>query len=252
MIIAGYDSFTLFVVMAGALLAGFTTGFAGFGTGLVASGLWLHVLPAPFVPPLVALGSVAAQIVGFITVRKAFNWRHAAPLLAGGMVGVPLGVWLLRVASSGSLQLAIGIFLIIYALIELVGFARFSIGTWGGSPADGGVGVMGGILGGFAGLSGPLPFIWLQLRGGAPDEQRAVYQPFNLLILGLASIGMGISGQINKEVLVLAVLSLPLTLAGAVAGVWAYRRASAQTFRRVMLFLLLGSGLILVGRLVGV
>ena len=35
----------MLIVLLGALLAGFTTGFAGFGTGLVASGLWFHALP---------------------------------------------------------------------------------------------------------------------------------------------------------------------------------------------------------------
>jgi uncharacterized membrane protein YfcA len=31
-------------VLAGALLAGFVSGLTGFGTGLVALGLWLHVV----------------------------------------------------------------------------------------------------------------------------------------------------------------------------------------------------------------
>jgi len=51
----GLDFTPLALVMVAALVAGFTTGFAGFGTGLVASGLWLQALPAALVPPLVAL-----------------------------------------------------------------------------------------------------------------------------------------------------------------------------------------------------
>ena len=45
------DPASLAFVLIGALLAGFTTGFAGFGTGLVAAGLWFHALPAEMVPP---------------------------------------------------------------------------------------------------------------------------------------------------------------------------------------------------------
>jgi len=60
------------IVVVGAVIGGFVTGLAGFGTALVALGLWLHALPATMVPPLVALSSVAAHIVGLITVRKAF------------------------------------------------------------------------------------------------------------------------------------------------------------------------------------
>ena len=78
------DATALILVGFGALLAGFTTGLTGFGTGLVASGVWFHVLPPETVPPLVALSSVAAQLVGLIAVRKAFDWRRAWPFLAGG------------------------------------------------------------------------------------------------------------------------------------------------------------------------
>ena len=71
------DATGLILACFGALLAGFTTGLTGFGTGLVASGVWFHVLPSAAVPPLVALSSVVAQLVGLIAVRKAFDWRRA-------------------------------------------------------------------------------------------------------------------------------------------------------------------------------
>src|SRR5262245_57014761 len=183
---AAVDFPTLAIVIFGALVAGFTTGFAGFGTGLVASGLWFHALPAPMVPPLVALCSVAAQLVGLITVRKAFDWLRAMPYLIGGAIGVPLGVAALAGASPFLLRTSIGAFLIAYAAYQLSQRRNRSIGTWGGGTVDGMVGVGGGFLGGFAGLSGPLPLIWLQLRGGESDRQRAIYQPFNVIVLALA------------------------------------------------------------------
>jgi uncharacterized membrane protein YfcA len=68
------DPASLAFVLIGALLAGFTTGFAGFGTGLVAAGLWFHALPTEMVPPLVALTAVAAQLVGLATMRRSFEW----------------------------------------------------------------------------------------------------------------------------------------------------------------------------------
>src|ERR1700730_6640355 len=102
---------SLALVMVAALVAGFTTGFAGFGTGLVASGLWLHALPAAMVPPLVALASVAAQIVGLVAVRKSLGCPRAMPCLAGGVIGVPLGVAALAAASPFVLRTSIGVFL---------------------------------------------------------------------------------------------------------------------------------------------
>jgi uncharacterized membrane protein YfcA len=240
------DPFSLSLVLIAALVAGFVTGFAGFGTGLVASGLWFHALPAPMVPPLVALASVVAQIVGLATVRKAFEWRRTVPFLIGGLAGVPLGVAALKHATPDMLRLSVGGFLFAYAAFQLSGMARLSIGAWGGRQSDGVVGVGGGFLGGFAGLSGPLPLVWLQMRGGPSADQRAIYQPFNLIVLVAASAGMSLSGAIDRNVPTVAALCLPPTLAGAWLGARVYTGVSEETFRKVVLLLLLVSGLILI------
>jgi len=246
-----FDVTSLAVVLIGALVAGFTTGLAGFGTALVASGLWFHALPAALVPPLVVLASVAGQLVGLAAVRRAFDWARAAPYLIGGAVGVPLGVTALVSASPSLLRACAGVFLIVYACYQLAWRRKHWIGGWGGKTADGLVGFGGGFLGGFAGLSGPLPLIWLQLRGGDSNRQRAIYQPFNLIVLALAAGGMAISGQITPDVLWIALLCLPATLIGASIGARIYARVSARTFRRVVLGLLLVSGLILIAQEIG-
>jgi uncharacterized protein len=242
------DRSALATLILGALVAGFTTGFAGFGTGLVASGLWFHALPAPMVPPLVAVASVAAQIVGLITVRKAFNWSRALPYLGGGVIGVPLGIAALAAASPFVLRTSMGAFLVAYALYQLALRNNSMIGDRGGKTADSLIGIGGGFLGGFAGLSGPLPLIWLQLRGGDSAEQRATYQPFNLIVLALASMGMGISGQITTNVLWMALFCLPMTIIGAWVGARTYAVVSPQTFQRVVLSILLVSGCILIAQ----
>jgi len=248
---ASFDSATLAMVTVGALVAGFTTGFAGFGTGLVASGFWFHVLPAGMVPPLVALASVAGQIVGVVTVRKAFNWARLMPFLIGAAVGIPLGVAALAAVSPFWLKMSAGAFLVAYSAFQLLARRRREIGAWGGRWADGAVGVGGGFLGGFAGLSAPLPVMWLQLRGGPPDSQRAVYQPFNLIVLALASAAMGLDGQITADVLWIALFALPVTLAGAWIGARLYGAVSPRTFQRLVLLLLLVSGAILVAQALG-
>jgi uncharacterized protein len=239
------DLTDLVIVIVGAVVAGFITGLAGFGTALVASGLWFHALPAAMVPPLAAMSSVAAQLVSLITVRKAFDWSRAAPYLAGGAIGVPFGVWALAAASPFVLRTTVGAFLIIYSIYQLLQRRRREIGAWGGRGVDGLIGIVGGFLGGFASLSGPLPLVWVQLRGGDSNTQRAVYQPFNLIVLTLAVIGMAASGQIRMPTLWIALLCLPATLISAWIGARVYTGISAQTFQRVVLCLLLASGCIL-------
>jgi uncharacterized protein len=245
------DLATLAIVFLGALIAGFTTGFAGFGTGLVASGLWFHALPAPMVPPLVALASVAGQLVGVVTVRKSFDLPRMMPFLLGGAIGIPLGVWALAAVSPLLLRTSVGAFLVGYSLYQLIGRRPREIGAWGGKLADGAVGMAGGFLGGFAGLSAPAPLIWLQLRGGDSQSQRAIYQPFNLIVLAFASGAMAIGGAMGPPLMGIALVCLPATMVGAWVGARASLGVSPQTFQRIVLCLLLGSGCILIAQALG-
>lgn len=248
MIAAAPDLLPLAIVIVGAFVAGFVTGFAGFGTGLVASGFWFNALPAPFVPPLLALASVAAQLVSFSAVRRSFDWGRVTPFLVGAVIGVPLGVVALGYASPAALRLSIGIFLIAYAAVQLAGVSRLRLSPIVNKRHDGLIGVGGGFLGGFAGLSGPLPLIWLQLKGGASAAQRAIYQPFNLVVLSASSVAMMVAGHVTVEVWQVMAVCLPATVLGAFIGSRIYKGVSEKLFRLVVLVLLLCSGLLLIGQ----
>lgn len=238
-------SLVLFV-LAGALLGGFVSGLAGFGTGLVAMGLWLHVIDPALAAPLVVICSVIAQVQSLFAVRRAMNWSRLWPFLLGGLAGVPLGVLALNQVPAGTFRVVLGVFLVFYAAgMLLVG--RLPAVTWGGRPADALIGFGGGILGGAAGLSGPLPTLWCGLKGWSKGEQRAVFQTFNLTVLTGALVSYAIGGVLTAEVARLALIGLPGTLLGVWLGMKAYGRVNDGQFRRIVLWLLLLSGGVLVG-----
>jgi len=178
-----------------------------------------------------------------MSVRCAFARGRAGPYLLGGVDGGPLGVAALAVASPEALKLAVGLLLVVYTLLAMA--ARLPAPP-PSRAADGAVGFAGGVLGGFAGLSGPLPVIWLRLRGGGPDAQRAVYQPFNLVVLALAAAAMAVSGAMDAAALWAAALCLPVALAAAGAGARLYRRTAPGLFQRIVTGLLCLSGLVLI------
>jgi uncharacterized membrane protein YfcA len=49
------------LLFLGALAGGFVSGLAGFGTALMALGIWLYVLPPSIAVPLVLICSIVAQ-----------------------------------------------------------------------------------------------------------------------------------------------------------------------------------------------
>jgi len=228
-------------VLAGACLGGFVNGLAGFGTGLVALGLWLHVIEPALAAPLVVICSVVAQLQSLFAVRRAMDWRRLWPFVAGGLAGVPLGVVALDQVPAETFRTALGGFLVIYAAGMLLS-GRLPVIAWGGRAADAVVGFGGGILGGAAGLSGPLPTLWCGLKGWGKDAQRAVFQTFNLTVLTWALLGHAVHGVLTAEVGRLALICLPGTLIGVWLGMKTYGRVDDRQFRRIVLWLLLLSG----------
>jgi uncharacterized membrane protein YfcA len=232
------------VVVLGALCGGFVTGLAGFGTGLTALAFWLHVVNPVVAAALVVACSVVGQAQSLYTVRRAITWRRAWPFLAGGILGVPVGVASLQMIAPQTLKVVLGIVLIGYTGMML-GLRRFPTTAWGGKVADGMIGFGGGALGGLAGLSGPLPTIWCGLRGWTANAQRAVYQPFNLIILAIVLGTYITQGTMTREIWGLVFMCIPATILGAYLGIRTYGRVNDRQFRSLVLWLLLASGMVL-------
>ncbi len=235
---------TTVVIVLGAFCGGFVNGLAGFGTGLTALGFWLHVVNPGVAAALVAACSVVGQVQSLYTLRRALTWHRAWPFLAGGVLGLPLGVAALRFIEPKTLKVFLGVVLIGYTGVML-GFRRFPTLAWGGRVADGVVGFGGGALGGVAGLSGVMPTIWCGLRGWSADAQRAVYQPFNLVILALALGSYATQGIMTVQVWGLVLVCLPATILGVYLGLRMYGRVNDRQFRVLVLWLLLASGVVL-------
>jgi len=118
--------------------------------------------------------------------------------------------------------------------------------SFGGRVADAAIGFAGGILGGLAGLSGPLPTLWASVRGWGKEQRRGIFQTYNWTVLTAALCLQAATGFITSEVAWLALLSLPASLFGAWLGARAYHVLSDRHFRDVVLGLLFLSGLGLV------
>jgi len=235
----------LLVVLVGGFAGGFVTGLAGFGTGLVALGFWLHVVePAP-AATLVAICSVAAQAQTLPTIWHAIDRRRIWPMLAAGLLGVPLGTLLLTRVDVDLFRTGIGVFLIAFSAWMLFGRVTTQI-RWGGRPADSVAGFAGGIMGGLAGLSAPIPTVWATLRGWGRDERRSVFQTFNLTILAAVVAWHFLSGLPSDGLGALTLAALPGTFAGAFLGARTYRRLSDRRFHALVLMLLAVSGIVLV------
>ena len=235
----------LAALLLGTFAGGFAAGLAGFAYALVTSAVFLHAMEPRDAVAVMMIGSLLAQGVTIWRFRGSIDARRLWPFLLPGIAGVPVGTWLLGVVSPETVRNAVGMFLVAYAAYGLMA-PRIRIPVAGGRVADGAVGFAGGVLGGLAALSGALPTIWAGLRGWSRDEQRAVYQPFIVVIQLWGLAALALSGGVGGVALGWVVIGLPAFALGVGLGMHAYARIDERRFRQVVLMLLLASGLALV------
>src|ERR1700686_4933120 len=230
------------LLFLGALAGGFVSGLAGFGTALMALGIWLYVLPPAMAVPLVLICSVIAQTSTLPSIWRTIDFDLVWPFIVGGLAGVPLGILMIAHADPKIFKLTIGVLLLVFPAALF--FQRTPMAfSFGGRWADATIGFAGGILGGLAGLSGPIPILWASVRGWGKEERRGVFQTFNWTILSAALAAQAAAGFITREIMWLGLLVLPATVGGAWLGARTYHALSDGSFRDVVLGLLFLSGI---------
>jgi uncharacterized membrane protein YfcA len=243
------DGFSLDLVIflvatfAGALVAG----LSGFAFGLVAASIWLYILTPLQTATLIVAFGLIVQGYSVWKLRHALDWRKLWPFIAGAAIGVPVGVAILGWANPAYVRAGIGVFLVLYSLYALLRPSLPPV-TRGGATADAAVGFANGVLGGITGLAGILVTIWSGLRGWPKDQQRAVFQPVAVAIFAMSALWLGVKGAVSADTIPLFLFGLPALLAGTWLGMKLYGRLDEAAFRKVVLVLLLASGIALMIR----
>jgi uncharacterized membrane protein YfcA len=235
---------TLWLLMAGAAVAGFVQGLSGFAFGLVATSIWVWTLPPQVVATMSVFGALTGQVVAVLTTRRPLQWPRLAPLLAGGLCGLPLGVWLLPRLDGATFQFGVGTLLALWCPVMLMS-GRIPHITAGGRLADVAVGAAGGVTGALGGFTGPLPTLWCTLRGWDKDTLRGVIQNFNLVMLAITFASYLATGVVTRAMLPQLAVVAPALLVPVLLGARLYTGISPEAFRRLVLALLACSGVAL-------
>lgn len=236
---------TLALLVVGSLLGGFVSGLAGFGGGPVVLVLWLLVIDPKTAVPLLMVSAIAHQMMTMHLVWKSIDRARLTPMIAGGLAGIPPGAALLNILSSASVRAVTGTFLVIYTMSRLTLIRDFTVSTKSRLP-DIAAGFVGGLMNGLAGLPGPISTLWCGVRGWTKNEQRAVFQPYNFVMVVVGNIVFIAKGLITIEVLKYALWCTPGLMLGVAAGTPLYLRLSDREFQRIVLLLMLMMGILLV------
>jgi uncharacterized membrane protein YfcA len=243
-VVLGLSLDTLAVLWLGALLGGIAAGGSGFAFGLAASSIWLHRIDPVHSAVLVTACGVLLHLTTIWQQRHHIAFDRLWPFVAGGIAGIPIGVHFLAHTDTATLKAVLGVFLLAFGTYALTAPRLHTIKA-GGRAADAGVGFVGGVLGGLGGYSGVLPTIWTQLRGWSKEKARGVYQPYVIVMHGVALAGILWVAFDRAAVIMLLMVLAPLLL-GTWIGWRLYGKLNDLRFRQALAVLLVASGATLV------
>lgn len=227
----GEIAFCLAVVLAG----GFMRGFTGFGFAMAAVPLLAQAIPPIQAVPFVILLQLFAALWDWRDSRRKAHWRSLPWLIAGALIGTPIGTAALALMSADWARLVIAV-AVGAAVLALARGLR--LGAMPRRPILAGTGFMAGLLNGLAAMPGP-PVIVLYLAGPVAVEigRASLLMFFSLTnVAGAASAGA--AGLLNWGTVALAAAALPLLLLAQWAGRRAFARSSERRFRQVAILFL--------------
>jgi uncharacterized membrane protein YfcA len=217
---------TLFVV-AVFFLATLVRSTLGFGEALVAVPILALVLPVETVAPVAVLVSITVALVVL-----AQDWRHvhvrpALLLIVSTLLGIPLGLLLLRYASDLVVKAALGAIISGFALFMLRSRQTHALTTDRSAWI---FGALAGVLGGAYGMNAPPLVVYGALRRWSPEHFRATLQGYFLPASAFGMIGYWSAGLWTPSVSRYYLLSLPLVIVAIPLGRALNRRLDTRRF----------------------
>ncbi|MBV4456843.1 sulfite exporter TauE/SafE family protein [Pseudomonas sp. COR58] len=235
-------------VGAGVALAYVVFGIAGFGTALVAGPILILFMPLSKIVPLLVLLDFVAAFGNLLPSRRDVAKPELLRLLPCMAVGCTLGVIFLLNLKSDLLLLMMGLFISAYAVYSLWGKARPTRLAAGWALP---MGTVGGLFGALFGSGGFLYAIYL--NGRLPKDAARATQSALISCSTVVRLSLFAVAGVYAE---LPLLMLALCLMPAMAlGLWSGRRLTArlsrEAFVRLVTWLVLASGIALIGRYLG-
>jgi uncharacterized membrane protein YfcA len=233
------------VAFAGGLIQGLT----GFGSALVTIPLATFFVPLPFALAVFSIVDFANGMrLGLEHPRNAVLGdvaRMVPPMIAGIVAGTTLLVNLPRKASL----LALGIFVLVYAL--------YSLGRRGPAATVSRhwalvAGFSGGLSGTLFGSGGPPYAIYLSHRSLTKEQFRATMTLTIIFSIGLRLVAFALTGLLTQDgVWITAAAAVPAGLLAIYLASRVFRLISREAVMRAVGILLLASGASLIARGLG-
>lgn len=232
-------SLPLLAALIVTLFGGVASGLAGFGFALICVPLLLLIYPPQTV---VAISILLSLLTGWIIlpgVWRQIRLRTVAALVPWAILGVFVGVALLRVLDVAQIKLL--------ASLVVAGFALAMLRGWTPPGADspfatGLAGTASGALNALTGVAGP-PVIMLFVARNLDTHAFRTSIVAYFVLIDVAALAILVRvGEIGWTETRTALILLPAAVAGTFIGRHLVSRVAVETFRRLVLIMVMSTG----------
>jgi uncharacterized protein len=222
------------------MVAGFVRGYSGFGfSAMVIAASALVTNPLHFVA-VVVIWETAMTLQAWSGVGAHVDWKRVGLLLAGAVIGMPLGIWALTSISEDAARAVISGYVLAMSLVLLAGW---QLKGETGPLAHFGAGVVSG-LANAPGMGGLPVAAFFAAQSLPPAVFRATLVAyFPILDLYSAPI-YWYSGMVTWDTLSASLIGLPMVFFANWLGSRHFLNTDPQDFRRFAILLLAGLALL--------
>lgn len=223
------DPATIIVAIPTMLVSATVVSSVGFGMGIVSSPLLLIFMDPQDV--VVLINTVSLPLFGLIILQnfRCVQFRDAFIMAAAGAAGVPIGLLILNSSSDSFLRVFMALLIIFITLSLRSNLPTMLVRYKLTGPA---IGLLIGTLLASTGIGGPLVAIYLITRYSQKQIIRTHLAIFFLVVQGISVLGYAATGLIQRELLIMLVITaIPIFLGNRI-GTWLVTRISDTKFRQ--------------------
>lgn len=220
--------------------AGFIQGLTSFGFALIAMPFLAKIMPLQEAVPIVVVLSLCTNLMVIAGAWRHVDLKKIRILILFSLLAAPVGAYLLLLLDERPLKLFTGVFIILIAILQLLG-KTFPVKNE--KVAFVPVGMLSGALNGSISMSGPPVALFLSNQRTGKDVFRANITAYALL-LNIITIGTYLyGGMLTRPVFSGSLWLIPSMFVGVILGMKAIRKLNDQWFRRLALWIILLSGI---------
>jgi uncharacterized protein len=230
-----------------AFIIGLSKGGLGGLLGGLSTPLMALVMPADEVIGLLLPILMTADVFAVALHWKRWDWRLARLLIPGAVVGVTIATLFIKNAPTGSLKIALGIIVLVFAVYKifenrLLAFFKYQGRDWHGTVA----GTIAGFSSALAHTGGPPITIYLLMQKVTPQVFIATSAIFFMILNWIKVPYYLYIGLFDFERLLSVIWLSPILPLGVWVGKWLGTRIDKAAFERLVVILLVVTALMLI------